>query len=463
MTKKLRQRIMLTMMLLLSITFITIIVAINVWIRANNQAQADNSLRFLMQREIPDFPTEPDENRKDNNNNENATTDNSEHTPGSQENKDNESLQPPETSVAPTPDNELPTPDFNTPTPDGTRDRHTEIMASHYIIAKYTGDKTFLEIENTLSDSYTDEEIQSYCEEILAGEKRQGTIGQLRYTVNEGKGGFTIAFIDHTAAENSGKNLLTISIILGIAGLIAFAFLSYYISGLMVRPVEEAFEKQKQFISDASHELKTPIAVVLSNSELLEDQIGKNKQLSYIKKECDQMHHLVTSLLTLTRLEQTPYETMEKVNFSLSNALLERILPLESIAFEKGITMEEKIAPDIAFCGVKEQLQQVAGILIDNALNHTTEKGRIDISLHKTAHHIVFTVSNTGDAIPEEEREHLFERFYRVDKARNRASGHYGLGLSIAKTIVTNHKGKIRVECENGVTSFIVTLRQAEK
>lgn len=459
MTKKLRRRIMLTMMLLLSITFITIIVAINVWIQANNRAQADNSLRFLMQREIPDFGAEHDDkNKPDDIPSNNAAPSNisSDYDHNSRNANDNENVQPPI-------DSQAPAPDFSFPIPGETRDRHTEIMASRFIIAKYTNEQTLLEIENTLSDSYTDEEIQSYCKEILASDKRQGTIGQLRYTVNEGKAGITIAFIDHTAAERSGKNLLTISIILGIVGLIAFAFLSYFISGLMVRPVEEAFEKQKQFISDASHELKTPIAVVLSNSELLEDQIGESKQLSYIKQECDRMHHLVTSLLTLTKLEQTPYETMEKVNFSLSDALLERILPLESIAFEKGITIHEQIAPDISFYGVKEQLQQVAGILMDNALNHTNAKGKVDISLHKTAHHIVLTVSNSGDAIPEEEREQLFERFYRVDKARNRSSGHYGLGLSIAKTIVNNHKGKIHVECAGGVTSFIVTLRQAEK
>lgn len=452
MTKKLRKRIMLTMMLLLSITFITIIVAINVWIRTNNRAQADNSLRFLMQREMPDFPSEPDAYM--NNNDKTHFGDNHRYN---QTENDKESIQPPS-------DTEYPTPDFSYPIPDEVRDRHTEIMASHFIIVEYSADNEFISMENTLSDSYTEDEIKSYCEEILSGTKQQGTIGQLRYIVKEIRNGSTIiAFIDHAAAENSGRNLLTISIILGIVGLIVFAFLSYFISGLMVRPVEEAFEKQKQFISDASHELKTPIAVVLSNSELLEDQIGENKQLSYIKKECDQMHHLVTSLLTLTRLEQTPYETMEKVNFSLSDALLERILPLESIAYEKGITINEQIVPDITFYGVKEQLQQVAGILIDNALNHTDEKGKVDVSLHKTAHHVVFRVSNTGEPISEEDRERLFERFYRVDKARNRAAGHYGLGLSIAKTIVTNHKGKIRIECENGVTSFIVTLRQAEK
>lgn len=410
MTRQLRKRIMLTMMLLLSITFISIIVAINVWIQAGTRAEADNSLRFLMQREMkPDIP---------------KTDDN--------------------------------IPEF---IPDRQDDRHMEIVTSHFILVKYSSDNQLISIENSLSDSYSDEEIEQYCEEILEKGKPQGTVGQLRYVFHQNNDGAVIAFIDHTAQMQNSRNLLTISIILGVVGLIAFAFLSYVLSGLMVRPVEEAFQKQKQFISDASHELKTPITVILSNSELLEDQIGENKQLSYIKKECDQMHHLVTSLLTLTHLEQTPYESIEKHTFCLSDALLERILPLESIAYEKGITMQEDITPNLSYWGVREQLQQVATILIDNALNHTDEKGIINISLHKTQHHLVFTVSNTGAAIPEEEREKLFERFYRVDKARNRASGHYGLGLSIAKTIVNNHKGKIHIECKDGVTSFIVTLK----
>ncbi|MCM1179440.1 MAG: HAMP domain-containing histidine kinase [Clostridium sp.] len=252
--------------------------------------------------------------------------------------------------------------------------------------------------------------------------------------------------------------MLIISVILGIAGLIVFAILSYLISGLMVRPVEEAFEKQKQFISDVSHELKTPIAVILSNSELLEDQIGHSQWLTYIKNECDCMRNLVESLLTLTKLEQTPYTDTEKHEFSLSDAMLERILPLESIAFEKQIDMNYDIEPDVTFFGVKEQLQQVLTILIDNAQNHTDAHGHISITLQKTAHHVRFQVSNTGEPISEEEQLRLFERFYRVDKARNRAQGHYGLGLAIAKTIVENHRGRISVHCEDGVTTFTVSL-----
>lgn len=415
MTKQLRKRIMITMMLLLSITFISIIIAINITIFAGNRFAADNNLRFLLQREMK---------------------------PGD---KNIGKMIPPK--------------DIDMSEFDKDENRPKELATSHFILAKYSSERQLISIENTLSDTYSNEEIEEYCQEILKKGKPAGTMGNLRYTTRDNNNEILIAFIDHTAEVRSGKNLLIISIILGVVGLIAFAFLSYILSGLMVRPVEEAFERQKQFISDASHELKTPIAVILSNGELLEDQIGENKEISYIKEECDRMQHLVTSLLTLTRLEQTPCKDIEKHNFSISDALLERILPLESIAFEKGIIMEYDITPDISFFGCKEQIQQVAAILIDNALNHTDEHGTITISMKKTTHHIILTVSNTGGEIPESEREKVFERFYRIDKARNRSTGHFGLGLSIAKNIVTNHKGKIHVECDNGITSFVVSLR----
>lgn len=443
MIKQLHKRIMMTMFLMLSIIFISIIIAINIWSFTRNRTEADDRLRFLMQREM----RTRNDIRKDMS--ENIADEALDELP----NKMPENLPP---------DRELPFDDGrDNATPVG--DRRMEIGTAHFILVRYDSEEQLASIENTLSDSYADEEIEEYCREILTSDRQNGVISHLRYSVDHNVSGTAIAFLDYTMAEQSRNNLLTISIILGIVGLAAFAFLSYSISGLMVKPVETAFEKQKQFISDASHELKTPITVILSNSELLEDQIGENKQLSYIKKECDQMHHLVTSLLTLTHLEQTPYTNADKNTFSLSDALLEQILPMESVAFEKGIMIEEDIAPDISFYGVKEQLQQVATILIDNALNYSPQGEKVDITLHKTPHHIIFTVSNAGEEIPPEEREKLFERFYRQDKARNRASGHFGLGLSIAKTIVTNHKGKIHVECKDGVNSFVVILRTTEK
>lgn len=421
MTKTLRKRILFTMIVLLSLTFISIICAINIWNRTRNQNISDNNLRFILQRDFkPDMPQNNDP----------------------QTNEDNA---PPADSD----EKKIPKPD----------DRHMEIATSQYILARYNADDTLISIKNTLSSTYTDEEIESYCKEILSSDKELGTIYHLRYLKQTSAMGSVIVFVDYSAEEQNNNQLFVISIVLGMIGLILLGFLSYILSGLMVRPIEDAFLKQKQFISDASHELKTPITVILSNAELLSDQYGENKQISYIKQECDRMHHLVASLLTLTRLEQTSEKQNDKSEFCLSDALLERILPMESIAFEKGITMESDIEPDISFYGVKEQLQQLAGILIDNALTYASEHGTITVTLKKESHHIRFLVSNTGEPIPESERMQLFERFYRSDKSRSRASGHFGLGLSIAKSIVTNHKGTIHIECANGITSFIADFR----
>ena len=447
MTKQLRKRIMIILMLLLSTTFIAIIAAINISIDKGNRNMADESLQFLMQREgrpgnAPDISpdgSKPDDNKSD------ETPGNSDgNTDSPKERESDDEQRPPDI------------PEMNTP----SENRHIELSTSHYILVKYNKNNELESINNTLSDSYTDEDIEAYCTHILSSGKKEGTMEQLRYMVRENKDNIIIAFIDHSSAVQSGRTLRIISVASSIFAILFFALLSYVLSGWMVKPVEEAFTKQKQFISDASHELKTPITVILSNSELLEDQIGENKQLSYIKKECDQMHYLVTSLLTLTRLEQTPYKDVERSDFSISDTVLERILPMESVAFEKGVMMDyENVSPDLHFYGVKEQIGQVTAILIDNAITHTDKGGVITISLWKTPHHIHLTVANTGDEIPVQDRERLFERFYRADESRHRASGHFGLGLSIAKTIVTNHKGKISVDCADGVTTFSVKLR----
>lgn len=496
MTKQLRKRIMIILILLLSITFIAIITAINIGLNKGNRDQASESLQFLLQREgrpndMPEMSPngeDPGANRENMSNNEDPVanrpgsvtppdkkSDSDESTSASSTDggsdsddsvsastadgeSDSAKTTPPSTDSAEKKDSttppEIPSNDMHAP------DRRTELATSHYILAKYSKDKELESISNTLSDSYSDEDIESFCNQILEKGKSEGTVEQLRFMVRENKDSIIIAFIDHSSAVASSRTLLIISVAAGVIAIAFFILLSYVLSGWLVRPVEEAFTKQKQFISDASHELKTPITVILSNSELLEDQIGENKQLSYIKKECDQMHYLVTSLLTLTRLEQTPYKDVEKNDFCVSDAVLERIMPMESVAFEKGVMMDyDNVTPNLHLFGVKEQIGQVAAILIDNAITHTDSGGTITISLWKTPHHIHLTVANTGKEIPADERERLFERFYRADESRHRASGHFGLGLSIAKTIVTNHKGKISVDCADGITTFAVNIK----
>ncbi len=223
----------------------------------------------------------------------------------------------------------------------------------------------------------------------------------------------------------------------------------------MTAPIEKTMEKQKQFIADASHELKTPVAIILANAEAME-QDPQARWLENIKEEANRMNGLIVNLLDLTKADAG------KVNLSklnLSHLLEKQCLIMEAYMFEKNILLEEDIEPDVFVMGESASLQQVIAILIDNAIAHS--KGLVKASLIRKGKDVVLTISNTGEPISPEEQEKIFERFYRADSSRNSSAGRYGLGLAIAKSIVESHQGKIKVHCEQGLTSFSILLKAA--
>lgn len=246
-----------------------------------------------------------------------------------------------------------------------------------------------------------------------------------------------------------------ISLFIGAVFEVVLYFVCRKVTMWMMRPVEEAFTKQKQFIADASHELKTPLAVIMANAEALEQDPG-GPWLENIKEESGRMNGLITSLLDLTRSEQQK-PVLEKVDLSM---LLEKqCLIMEAAAFEKNRILEEKIAPDLYVMAEKSLLTQVIAILIDNALEHSD--GQVIATLERKGKEVLLGISNSGKPIPPEQREKIFERFYRADTSRNRSTGRYGLGLAIAKSIVESLHGQIYVECKDGFTTFQVVLRAA--
>ncbi len=221
----------------------------------------------------------------------------------------------------------------------------------------------------------------------------------------------------------------------------------------MTAPIEQTMERQKQFIADASHELKTPVAIILANAEAME-QDPQVRWLENIKEEANRMNGLIVNLLDLTKADAG------KVNLSLldlSHLLEKQCLIMEAYMFEKNIVFEEDIEPDIFVMGESASLQQVIAILIDNAIAHST--GKVMATLKRKGKEAILTISNTGDPISLEEQEKIFERFYRADSSRNSSAGRYGLGLAIAKSIVESHQGKIKVHCEQDITSFSIVLK----
>ena len=228
------------------------------------------------------------------------------------------------------------------------------------------------------------------------------------------------------------------------------------ISRTIVKPVEDSFEKQKQFISDASHELKTPLAVIEANADVLQDKVGENKWITYIQNEIQSMNKLVNDLLTLSKMENTSKGDIQK--FDLSKEIQMSVAVFESMIYEKEIKLETNIDEGIFFNGEKEDIKHIVSIILDNAIKHTDKCGKIIVNTAKEKNDIKIEIKNQGEPIPEGEQEKIFERFYRVDKARNRAEKRYGLGLAIAKKIVDKYNGEIKAVSKDGFTIFTVKL-----
>jgi len=255
---------------------------------------------------------------------------------------------------------------------------------------------------------------------------------------------------------------LRYSFILSFILLMLFEIVIYFISSKMtkwiVKPVEESFERQKTFIADASHELKTPLSVIMASGECLEENPQELKWIKNINNESKRMNELITELLELASSE----EKHEK-NYQVSN--LSKIIELSSLTFEgkaieKNIKIELDIEEHINMPLIESDMRELMEILLDNAVKHSFKNESIEISLKRKQKGIELLVSNKGEAIPKGEEEKIFERFYRIDKVRNREENRYGLGLTIAKNIVTNHNGIISASSNNGITTFKVLFKK---
>ena len=305
-------------------------------------------------------------------------------------------------------------------------------------------------------DDVTDE-IKNYAIEVSKRNSDEGYIENYIYKVRKiGVNGKEVTLIESESTIKELKSTIIIAIVMGVLGLIIIYIIAKKISKTIVKPVADSFEKQKQFVSDASHELKTPLAVIEANADVLQDKVGENKWITYIQNEVQSMNKLVNDLLVLARMENT--NTTNNQKFNLSKEVQMSVSVFESMIYEKNIKLETNITDEIVFNGDKEDIKHIISILLDNAIKHTKENGKIIVNTLKEKNDIKIEVKNQGEPIPEEEREKIFERFYRVDKARNRNEKRYGLGLSIAKGIVEKYKGTIEANSKDGFTSFIVKI-----
>ena len=288
--------------------------------------------------------------------------------------------------------------------------------------------------------------IQELVTLTLKNTNSTGEIQDWKYLLKAKSYGYILVYMDVAAQHQLEDNLMMISGgILSLVWLVMLG-LALFLSRWVSRPVEKAFATQTRFVADASHELKTPISVINAFVSVLEGAGKKpNKWLGYIRAETARMNGLVNSLLTLATMDDPSYRRND-TTFMMDDLVESCVLPFESLMFESGINLSVDCEKELSLTGDRDKLAQMMRILLENAAKHTKEGGTISIELKKKGNKKVLTVHNQGEQISSVDGSKIFERFYRTDFARDRDSGGYGLGLSIAKAIVDLHKGKIYVD-----------------
>lgn len=279
----------------------------------------------------------------------------------------------------------------------------------------------------------------------------QGFLYTARYQSR--REGNVVTIVDTSQIARHLREVLGASAAAAILILAALWFGVRRLVQVMTQPIEDNMERQVRFIADASHELKTPLAVIQASAEAME-QDPQDKWLQAILTESGQMNRLITGLLDLSRSELEP----EPADVDLSHAIEHAALPFESLLYERGLGLKLELEPDLHIAGSEPDLERLAGILIDNASRHADPGTDVTVRLTSRKGRILLSVEDIGDPIGAGEEEKIFARFYRADAARNRAEGRYGLGLAIAKNIVARHQGTICAWSRDGKTVFEASL-----
>ncbi len=304
------------------------------------------------------------------------------------------------------------------------------------------GDVVF--IDTSKISSVGENEAAEYAESAIKKDKVNGFVDNFRYIVKTEPMGARITFLDCGRTLDFVYRFLWTSLFMAIIGLIVVFFVIFFISGKIIKPIAESYAKQKQFITDAGHEIKTPLTIINANVDILEMELGEeNESLSDIKSQTLRLRSLTDDLVMLTRMEEAE-ENMQKIDFPISEVVAETAHPFVTLADTQGKTLKINIQPLLSLNGNDKAITQLVSLLLDNALKYSAANSEIVFSLAKQGHSIVLTVSNTTEhEMSTEHLDRIFDRFYRADTSRNSETGGHGIGLSVARVIVTAHGGKI--------------------
>lgn len=363
-------------------------------------------------------------------------------------------------------DDENPRFEIGAPPPDREAQEDGKRFSMVPVFVVTVEDGTITNVNDGGQVNVSEETAEEAAELALEAGTNRGLLGslKLRFLVEQVPDGtIRIAFADYTWETSSLRTLILSCLLIWCLAMAAFFFVGLFLSVLALRPAEKAWKQQRQFVADASHELKTPLTVILANTGIVlahpdEPVSAQSKWLEYTQEEARQMKGLVEDLLFLAKSDAARQE-FHAAELDLSEVVQGCLLPFEPVAFEAGVQLEARVDLGLTLTGDEAQLRRLIRILLDNGIKYAGGNGTVTLTLTRQQEKLRLSVHNTGAAIPPEHLPHLFERFYRADAARDRAQGGYGLGLAIAKAITEQHRGSITVASRPATgTVFTVLL-----
>ncbi len=317
---------------------------------------------------------------------------------------------------------------------------------SRYFSATVDADGTLLSYDISHIAAINDEDaLQQLTVSVLNNSRTTGFQGQYRYLKTDKDDNTSILFLDCSRSLSNARSFLLMSIFVSVLGLAGILILIILFSGRIVRPMQESYEKQKQFITDAGHELKTPLTIIDADVMVVEMETGENEWLNDVKMQTKRLAELTNDLIYLSRMDEENTQ-LKIIDFPFSDLVTDSVQSFRSRAQLEEKELTTFIEPMLTFAGDENSLRKLVSILLDNAIKYAKKKGTIHVSLQKKARTIQFTVENDVEAVDPDMLQHMFDRFYRADVSRNSERGGHGIGLSIARAIVAAHKGTITAE-----------------
>lgn len=331
---------------------------------------------------------------------------------------------------------------------------------TRYFVLRYDGDGELFDADMKHIAAVTENDADVYLSIAMEHGEGFGYYGDYKYHVVAVEDGRYMAiFLDCRQELSSVRTFFRVSLLVMAVCIVLVYILVAFFSRRAIDPVVKNMEKQKQFITDASHELKTPLTVMTTSLKVLEMEVGKQKWIDKVQAQADKMRDLVNDLVTLSRLDEEK-PVLQTAEFDISEAVSETARSFRDFTYAKGRTLELEIAPDLPYRGDEYAVRRLVSVLLDNAVKYSDEGGSIRLTLAKARRGVTLTVFNTCVCMDPAELDRIFDRFYRVEKSRSKQTGGFGIGLSIAKSIAEAHGGAIKAECPTECSiQFVVSLK----